>query len=69
MGMTDFHSAFFAHELTKRCSSDSIEKLAGALVDAKVLRAFRPHSIPGESQTDADGPLGSSLSHNAGPLV
>lgn len=36
MTLTDFHSAYFAHELTKRCSSDSIEKLAGALVDAQV---------------------------------
>ena len=25
---TDFHAKYFAHELTKRCASGSIEKLA-----------------------------------------
>jgi len=43
MKTTDFHSAYFAHELTKRCSSDSIEKLAGALVDAQV--DLNPHQV------------------------
>lgn len=43
MTLTDFHSAYFAHELTKRCSSDSIEKLAGALVDAQV--DLNPHQV------------------------
>jgi adenine-specific DNA-methyltransferase len=36
MRLTDYHAKYFAHELTKRCSSDSAEKLAGALVDAQV---------------------------------
>ena len=36
MHMTDYHAKYFAHELTKRCASDSLEKLAGALVDAQV---------------------------------
>jgi hypothetical protein len=28
--LTDYHAKFFAYELTKRCPSDSAEKLAGA---------------------------------------
>src|SRR3989454_11471834 len=43
MTMTDFHSKFFAYELTKRCASDSTEKLAGALVDAQV--DLNPHQV------------------------
>jgi hypothetical protein len=31
VGLTDYHAKYFAHELTKRCASDSVEKLAGAL--------------------------------------
>src|SRR5690349_10991007 len=34
--LTDYHAKYFAHDLTKRCASDNIEKLAGALVDAQV---------------------------------
>lgn len=41
--LTDFHAKFFAHDLTKRCSSDNIEKLAGALVDAQV--DLNPHQV------------------------
>jgi SNF2 family DNA or RNA helicase len=41
--MTDFHAAYFAHELTKRSASDSIEKLATALADAQV--DLNPHQI------------------------
>ncbi len=41
--LTDYHAKYFAHELTKRCPSDSIEKLAGALVDARV--DLNPHQI------------------------
>src|SRR5262247_411791 len=40
---TDYHAKYFAHELTKRCASDSLEKLAGALVDAKV--DLNPHQV------------------------
>jgi SNF2 family DNA or RNA helicase len=36
MHLTDYHAKYFSHELTKRCPSDSLEKLAGALVDARV---------------------------------
>ena len=28
--LTPYHAKYFAYELTKRCSSDSMEKLAGA---------------------------------------
>lgn len=33
--LTSYHAKFYAHELTKRCPSDSVEKLASALVDAQ----------------------------------
>src|SRR2546422_9593143 len=45
MQLTDYHAKYFAHELTKRCPSDSAEKLAGALVDAQV--DLNPHQIEG----------------------
>lgn len=41
--MTPYHAKYFAHELTKRCSSESVEKLAGALVDAQV--ELNPHQV------------------------
>ncbi len=41
--LTPYHAKYFAHELTKRCPSDSIEKLASALVDAQV--DLNPHQI------------------------
>lgn len=43
MSLTDFNAKYFAYELTKRCSSDSMEKLAGALVDAQV--DLNPHQV------------------------
>ena len=43
MHLTDYHAKYFAHELTKRCPSDSLEKLAGALVDAEV--DLNPHQV------------------------
>lgn len=43
MKLTDYHSKYYAHELTKRCASDSAEKLAGALVDAQV--DLNPHQV------------------------
>ncbi len=43
MKLTPHHAKFFAHELTKRCSADSIEKFAGALVDAQV--DLNPHQV------------------------
>ena len=41
--ITDYHAKYFAHELTKRCSSDSVEKLAGAVASAQV--DLNPHQI------------------------
>lgn len=43
MHLTDYQAQYYAHELTKRCSSDSVEKLAGALADAQV--DLNPHQI------------------------
>ncbi|MCJ7510368.1 MAG: DEAD/DEAH box helicase [Dehalococcoidia bacterium] len=43
MTLTEFHAKYFAHELTKRCASDSVEKLAGVLSDAQV--DLNPHQI------------------------
>jgi hypothetical protein len=34
--LTEYQTKYYAYELTKRCPADSIEKLAGALVDAQV---------------------------------
>ncbi len=38
-----YHSKYFAHELTRRFPADSVEKLAGALVDAQV--DLNPHQV------------------------
>jgi|GEM_PF-1208796 len=43
MNLTPYHAKYFAFELTKRVASDSIEKLASALVDAKV--DLNPHQV------------------------
>ncbi|NLS93968.1 MAG: DEAD/DEAH box helicase family protein [Planctomycetaceae bacterium] len=43
MTLTAYHAKYFAHELTRRCPSDSVERLAGALVDAQV--DLNPHQI------------------------
>ena len=34
--LADYHAVYFAHELTKRCASDDVGKLAYALADAQV---------------------------------
>jgi hypothetical protein len=41
VNLTDYHAKYFAYELTKRCSSDSLEKLAGAVAGAQV--DLNPH--------------------------
>ncbi len=41
--ITDYHTKYFAYELTKRCSSDSAEKLAGAVASAQV--DLNPHQV------------------------
>jgi SNF2 family DNA or RNA helicase len=43
MDLTDFHAKYFAYELTKRCASDSLEKLAGAVANAQV--DLNPHQV------------------------
>ena len=43
MHITDYHAKYFAHELTKRFSSDSMEKLAGAVAGAQV--DLNPHQV------------------------
>lgn len=43
MSITNYQSKFIAFELTRRCPSDSVEKLAAALVDAQV--DLNPHQV------------------------
>lgn len=43
MHITDYHAKYYAHELTKRCASDSLEKLTASLADAQV--DLNPHQI------------------------
>ena len=43
MQLTDYHAQYFAHELTKRCSSDKLEKLAGTFAGARV--DLNPHQV------------------------
>src|SRR5712672_4409455 len=40
---TVYHAKYFAYELTKRCPSDSIEKLAASLANAQV--DLNPHQV------------------------
>jgi len=40
---TDYHASFLSYELQRRCAADSLEKLAGALVDAQV--DLNPHQV------------------------
>ncbi|QIN34070.1 DEAD/DEAH box helicase [Legionella longbeachae] len=41
--MTDYHTQYIAYELTRRCASDQVEKLAGAVASAQV--DLNPHQI------------------------
>lgn len=41
--MTNYHAKYIAHELTRRCASDSVEKLTAVLSDAQV--DLNPHQI------------------------
>jgi len=41
--LTDYHAKYFAHELTKRCPSGSVEKLVSVLADAQV--DLNPHQV------------------------
>jgi superfamily II DNA or RNA helicase len=42
-GLTNHHARLFAHELQKRCASDSVDKLAAILADAQV--DLNPHQV------------------------
>ncbi|MCG6863105.1 MAG: DEAD/DEAH box helicase [Chromatiaceae bacterium] len=41
--LTPYQSKYYAYQLTRRCPTDSMEKLAGALVDAQV--DLNPHQV------------------------
>ncbi len=43
MSITDYHAKYFAAELTKRCPSDSVDKLASAVAGAQV--DLNPHQV------------------------
>ena len=43
MNLTPYHAKYFAHELTRRYSSDSVDKLAGAVASAQV--DLNPHQV------------------------
>src|ERR1700730_17619546 len=43
MTLTDYHAKYLAYELTKRSSSDSMDKLAGAVASAQV--DLNPHQV------------------------
>ena len=40
---TDYHAKYFSYDLTKRCSSDTIEKFVQTLSEAQVQ--LNPHQI------------------------
>ncbi len=43
LNLTPYHAKYIAYELTKRSSSDSIQKLASTLLDAQV--DLNPHQV------------------------
>src|SRR5574337_545077 len=43
MQISDYHAKYFAYELTKRCASDSVEKLVSVFADAQV--DLNPHQV------------------------
>jgi len=42
-GITDYHACYYAHEVTRRCPSDSLQKLAATLAGAQV--DLNPHQV------------------------
>ena len=41
--ITDYHAKYFAYELTKRCASDSLEKLSSTVIMlSKVSNVYEP---------------------------
>jgi superfamily II DNA or RNA helicase len=45
MRLTDYHAKYLAHELIKRSSSDSVEKLARVLSDVQAQVDLNPHQV------------------------
>src|SRR5215471_18469875 len=43
MDITACHAKYFAHDLTRRCASDNVEKLTAVLADAQV--DLNPHQV------------------------
>src|SRR5271155_928862 len=43
--MTDYHSKYIAHDLTRRCATDSVDKLTAVLADAQAQIDLNPHQI------------------------
>ena len=43
MAITSYHAKYFAYELTRQYSSDSLQKLAASLSDAQV--DLNPHQV------------------------
>jgi len=41
--ITDYHAKLYAHELLRRCPSDSVERFTAALMDSQV--DLNPHQI------------------------
>lgn len=55
--MTDYHAKFIAHELTRRCASDSIDKLTAVLSEQTIYQDIdflrrRGYSIRSERHAD-----------------
>jgi type III restriction enzyme len=44
-GISEYHACYFAHELTRRCPSDSIQKLAATLANVQAQVDLNPHQI------------------------
>jgi len=64
ISITDYHAKYFVHEVTKRCPSDSIQKLMISLADAQV--DLNPH--PGTFQNKKEGGM-KSLFKNCGGFI
>jgi len=43
MEITDYHAKYYAYELMKKCSADSVERLSATLLDAQV--DLNPHQV------------------------
>ena len=43
MNLTDYHAKYYAYELTRRCPSDRVERIASTLMDAQV--DLNPHQV------------------------